>query len=398
MTTLRTPNMRPAHGAQRLRGRVHGRLVSRFMAGGRNRRPRVTLIGAGLFVLVVSTTWAIASVSLWWVPVYLALLVVIFVTPPRWQFPSVASKSGLESDLVGTEAPGSGRRVDCGDGVDELRSLSQFDSVQTNVETAESTGSNPHLTTAGTTKPRGRIRARKAARPASEPVMASIPVAWIQIGPGKFVRVEDGIQSADPTPTEEVAARAYPATENPASATPAASARTEPSVEQESFTTSGATSGDVEQILVSDDRASESVTEEHGIAPSAFSLATRYDSTAKSSDHDLPDQGDQPEVETAAPAATGGQLPPTQADRARLIWQAGAARRWLSRIQRGIVPMAPRVSRAPLRRLIRSAPNPRHLAGTSYAPNLSRHDAARRAFGRTLHFQHTLRTRSPPCR
>ena len=247
-----------------------------------NRRPRLTPIGAGLFVLVVSTTLAIASVSLWWVPVYLVLLVVIFVTPPKWQFPSICVKNGLESDPVGTAAPGSGLRVDCDDGADEIRSLSQFDSDQTNVETTESTDSNPHLTVAGTTKRRGRVRARKAAKPANEPVTDSVPVAWIQVGPGKFVRVEDGIQSADPAPTEEVAARAYPATENPAGATSAASAQTEPPVEQESFTTSGAFPGDVEPILVSDDRVSESVTEEHGIAPSAFSLTTGYDSLGRS--------------------------------------------------------------------------------------------------------------------
>jgi hypothetical protein len=398
MATSRTPNMRPGHGAQRLRGRVRGRLVSRFRASGHNRWPRVTLIGAGLFVLVVLTTWAIASVSFWWVPVYLALLVVIFVTPPSWQSPSSGSKSGVESDTVGIADLGSGLRVDCGDGVDELRSLRQFDSDRTDVETTESTDSNPHLTMAGIPRPRGRVRARKAAKPASEPVTDSVPVAWIQVGPGKFVRAEDGIQAADPAPTEEGRARAHPATDTPAEATPAAAVQTEPPGEQESFTTSGASPGNVEPILVSDDRDSESGAEEYGIAPSAFSLVTGHDSPANFSDRDLPGQADQPEVETAAAAEPDGQLPPTQAASARLLWQAGVTRRWVSRIQRGIVLTAPRVSRASSRRMIRSAPNSQLWAGTSYAPNLSRYDAARRAFGRTLHVQHTLRTRSPPCR
>ena len=44
--------------------------------------------------------------------------------------------------------------------------------------------------------------------------------------------------------------------------------------------------------------------------------------------------------------------------------------------------------------MIRSAPNPRLLAGSSYAPNLSRHDAARRAFGARSIFS----TRCEPAR
>jgi hypothetical protein len=337
----------------------------------------VTLIGAGLFVLVVSTTWAIASVSLWWVPVYLALLVVIFVMPPRRQFPSSASKSGVESATVDIADSGSGLRVDCGDGMDEVRSLNQFDTDLLNLESTELMDSDANLTAVGTAKRRGRVRARKVAKPASEPVPDSFPVAWIQVGPGKFIRVEGGIQVAD--------------------SAPAAPAQTEPLEEQEPYPSSGASPGDLEPIPVSDDRARKSVTEEYGIAPSAFSLVTACDSLAKPSD-DLPDKANQDDAETAAPDELGGQLPPTEGTHARLLWQPGTSRRWVSRIQRGIVGTAPRVSRASWRRVIRTAPNSRVLVGTSYAPNMSIHDAASRAFGRMLHVQHTLRPRSPPCR
>ena len=391
MATSRTPNMRPVHGAQRLRGRVRGRLASRFRANDGYRRPRVTLIGTGLFALVVSTAWAIAAVSLWWVPVYLALLVLIFVTPPRRKSPPSVSKAGVECDTAGIALLSSGLRVDCGDGMDELRSLSQFDSDLTSVEPTESTDSIPNLTMTGTPKRRGRVRARKAAKLVSEPVTDTSPVAWMQVGPGKFIRVEGGIQTANSARTEEVAAREYPATETPA----VAPAEAEPLDEQDSFASPGANPGDVEPIPVSDDHVLESIAEEHGIAPSDFSLAPGYDSSAKASDRELPDEVNHSPAETAEP---DGVLPPAQTDLDRLLWQPRASRTWLSPIQRGIVRTTPRVNQASSRRMIRTFPNPRLLVGTSYAPNVSRRNAARRASGRMLHVQQTLRTRSPPRR
>ena len=39
------------------------------------------MIETGFLVLVVLTAWMIASVSTWWVPLYLLLVVMIFVVP-----------------------------------------------------------------------------------------------------------------------------------------------------------------------------------------------------------------------------------------------------------------------------------------------------------------------------
>ena len=66
------------------------RLTSGLQAGAKGYRPRVTWAQVGLIALVGLTTWAVASVSLWWVPAYLALMVLIFVTP-RGQHPRVVS-------------------------------------------------------------------------------------------------------------------------------------------------------------------------------------------------------------------------------------------------------------------------------------------------------------------
>ena len=73
MAILRTPNIEPADESRKAS-------AASFLAGlcqgcrpsGANRRPKVTPIEVGLFVLVASTAMAIASVSLWWIPVYLA--------------------------------------------------------------------------------------------------------------------------------------------------------------------------------------------------------------------------------------------------------------------------------------------------------------------------------------
>jgi hypothetical protein len=344
--TSHTPNTPAVPGAQRLRGRVRGRLVSRFQPGGDNRRLRVTPIGTGLFVLVASTTLAIAFVSIWWVPAYLGLLVLIFVTPPSWHPPSSASESGVESDTAGIADLGRDLRMDSADGLDEIRSISQFDLDPTIVDPTESSVSNPDVSTGGAAKRRGRVRARKPTNPANEPVTDSLPVVWIQVGPGKFVRVEGGIQTADPARTS----------------------------------------------------VSESVTEEHGIAPSAFSLTTEIDSSVEGSPDELLDQLEHPQTQTADPAESDSTCLSDSADLGPPLCRPGVSRTWVKRIQRGIVRTIPRVNRVSTRHNTPASPNPRLRVGPSYALNVSRHDAAFRAFGRVLHVQNIIRTRSPPRR
>jgi hypothetical protein len=306
----------------------------------------VTPIGAGLFVLVASTTLAIAAVSIWWVPVYLGLLVLIFVTPPSWRAPSCASELGMESGTVGIADLDLDLRIDRADGLDEIRSISQLDLDPANVDPTESSVSGPVVSTGTTAKRRGRSRARKPTNPANEPVTDSLPVAWIQVGPGKFVRVEGGIQTVDPARTS----------------------------------------------------VSESGTEEHGIAPSAFSLTTEIDSSVAASEHDLPGQLDQPEAQTVHSTEPGSPRSPDSADLGPPLCQPGVARRWVKRIQRGIVYTLPRVNRASTRRITSTSPIPRRQVGPSYALNVSRHDASFRASGRVLHVQRIIRTQSPPRR
>jgi hypothetical protein len=398
MATFHRPNMKPVGEVQTFRLRAPNRRVSRLRLSGKNRRPEVTLFEVGLFVLVASTAMAVASVSVWWMLVYLVVIVVIFVTPARWRDASSASESGLESDLVGIVDQDSSLRVDRADGPDEIRSLDQVDSDLVNVDPTGSMDSNLDLITAGTTKRRGRIRARKATNPANEPVTDCRPVAWIQVGPGKFIRAESGNQVADSAQVEEVALRAYPVPETPAEATPSAQAETEPLWELEPFTPSGIIPGEVGSISVSDDRVSGPVAEEYGITPSTFSPATRYDSSVEASTHDLPGPVNEPEVKATAHGEPSSPLVPGARDSEPFLERRRISRSWVRRSQRGIIRTLPRLDRVSWRSVATRSPNSRILVGSRYAPNVSRHEVACCAFRRMLHAQRPVRTRSPPRR
>jgi len=348
MATSRTPNAQPRSKAQTLSVKVRGHFASGFRARRHHRGPRSTLIETGLIVLVVSTTWAIASVSVWWVPVYLALLVTIFVTPRVRQFSPSATESSTASDGIGITDLGQGLRVDRVDGAEQLRPVTRSDSDLTTVDSAESSDPRLDLTSAGITRlRRGRVRARRTSKPTTELVPDSLPIAWIQVGPGRFVRIEGGIKAADSAQTEEVAPWDIPETEIPAHATPAATMQAVPLAvqEPESPETSPC---DVEPVLVSTDCALGSVTDEYGIAPSAVSLVPRL--------------------------------------------------RWVSRVQRGIAHMVPRVDRASWRRKIRARRTSWTLVRSWFAPNTPRQNAACRAFGRMPHVQRMPQPRSPPGR
>jgi hypothetical protein len=398
MVTSRAPNARSRRAAERLRVKIRRRLESKFRAGGDGRRPRIALIEAGLFVLVVLTTWVIASVSAWWVPVYVVLLVTIFVVPRRRRLLSSASERDAAGDVVDIADIRPGLRVDCADEADRLSPVSLSDSDLTSSEWAESSAANLDLTAASMPKQRrSRVRARKTA-PATETVTVSVPVVWIQTGPGKFVRVEGGIQAAPSAEIENVSARAYSATDLPAEAIEAVPAQIELPAEQKPPESSGIFLGEVEQVCISDDRASSSDTEEHGIAPAAFSLAPEFIDLVEQSDGNCSVQLPQSEVEIVVRAEANGELALAFANSSHLPRQSGIPRRWVVQVQRDLVRAGSHEGRVLRRRSIRTSPNSRTLVGSGLASNVQRRDSARRAFRRMLHVQRSLRPRSPPGR
>jgi len=399
MATSRKANAQPRSEARKVSVKVRGHFVTGSGAHGNHRGPRFILIEAGLIVLVVSTAWAIASVSMWWVPVYLALLVMIFITPRVRQSSPSASELGATPDGAGIADVGEGLRVDRVDGAEQYRPIARSDADVITAESAESPDSNPDSTGAGRTKARrGRSRTRKISKPATELVPDSLPVAWIQVGPGKFVRIEGGIQAADSAQTGDVAPWDTPATEPTTEATPAAAEQPESLAIQEPFVSPETPPCDVEPVLVSTDCALGSVTEEHGIAPSTFSLPPQPSSLIEGLDGDAPVRVDEPEIETGVLASPVGQLLPSEGDPDQHWLQPGTSRNWVSRAHRGIVHAVPRVDRAFWRRNIRAFSDSRTSVGSWFAPNTPRRHAACRAFGRMAHVQRSPQPRSPPGR
>jgi len=399
MAIFRTPNVKPVDEAQTLQPRTPRRGVLRLPRSGVNRRRKVTLIEVGLFVLVVSTAMAIASISLWWIPVYLVAVVVIFVAPAKRRAASTVSESDVESDADCIVAQDSSLRVDCAHGPDEIRSVSQLDSDLANVDPTGSMDSNPDLTVAGATKRRGRVRARKVTSPVNGPVTDCRPVAWVQVGPGKFVRVEGGIQGADPVQVEEVTPRVNPISETLAEAPPSAQAEAEPLMELEPFASPGTFPSEAGLISISDDCVSESVTEEYGIAPSAFSPAMGDNSSVEAAVDDLTgDLDESDEVETTAPGEPGNSRLPGAQDHGPFLCQRRMSRSWVRRIQRGTTHAVPRVDRVSRRSVALQSASPRLLVGSRHGPSMSRRKAVVCAVRRMLPVWRPIRTRSPPCR
>jgi len=348
MASLRSPNAQSRHKAETARVWVSGCLDRGFKARGESRTVWITLIEAGLIALVVSTIWAIALRSAWWIPVYLVLLVSIFKLPRRRQSPASASNSGDELDAAGLAAFERGSRTDCADGTDEIYSIGQSDVELLSGETADSLGSDPDLPAIGATKPRrNRARVRKASKPTDSAASESAQAVWIRTGPGKFVRASSGVSAADSTQSAST---------------------------------------------------SEPVTEEHGNAPSAFSLTLESLAPVEGSESDLPDTETRATVESDVREETADDQSVVDANPRPRVWRTRVSRSSLAQELRGAIRVAPQPSLLSRRHLSRMSSDARTRVGGLFTRNVTRRAAARRAFGRMPHVQRTSRTRSPPAR
>ncbi len=237
---------------------------------------------------------------------------------------------------------------------------------------------------------------RKVTSPVNGPVTDCRPVAWVQVGPGKFVRVEGGVQGALPAQVEEVTTRVDPELETPAEMPPSTQAESEPSTELEPFTSPGIFPGEVSLNSVSDDCDSEPVAEEYGIAPSAFSPATGDDHSLDASVDDLAGEVDGTEAKTTAPGEPSSLRLPSGRDDGPFLYQR-ISRSWVRRIQRETAHVVPRADRVSRRSAALRSRSSRFSAGSRHGPSMSRHKVEVCACRRMVHVQRPVRTRSPPC-
>jgi hypothetical protein len=126
--------------------------------------------------LVLGTSAAVAAVAWWLVPPYLALMAFLLLEPAGRRV-SATNPAGPRSATSGVSIPGGAP------------------------DPAESAGSgDPSASTDAAPAPKakrgGKGRGSRKARPAFEPA----PAAWVQVAPGKFVRVEPGSPTGESGP------------------------------------------------------------------------------------------------------------------------------------------------------------------------------------------------------
>ena len=236
------------------------------------------------------------------------------------------------------------------------------------------------------------MRARKTAKTAVEPTPSSTPVTWIQVGPGKFVRVEGRVLTAHAAQFQEVATDVSSETNTPGDVPPALSLLAEPLVEQEPPGTPETTLGVVRSVVESEDRVSGSTVEEYGIAPSAFSATPSALSSVEHVDDDVPAAAADP----GSPADLGGKTSWCNGGPVRLgLLLRGVSGR-TARISQGIATGLPRASRLSSRPIFPNGRVPRASGSSSFAKHARLRQASGRAFGRVVHLQRTRLPRSPP--
>lgn len=153
-----------------------------------------------LAILVLSTCWAVAMISVWLVVPYLGLMVLL-LAPSGPRGASTDRDGGRQApdrtaprERTATEPPRNGQP-----GADVDGDSTGDADADTQAATGPEAGPET-LDSSPTRSKRGKGRGRKArTAPPAEPVEAS----WVQVAPGKFVRVEGPAADAVPPPTQE---------------------------------------------------------------------------------------------------------------------------------------------------------------------------------------------------
>jgi hypothetical protein len=247
---------------------------------------RPTRLGQTLGMVVLAgllglTSWVIASVSTWLVPVYVTAMALIFVTPrakpPQGSgFLGDKGKPDLDKQK-GSEASGlSSPDADPRDAT-----------VKTASDPAEALASETDWSGSGAVKPkRARSRARKPpAKPEVESATAAAAVTWIRVGPGKFVRADSDSQGQDGLPSPEPGRMAEPGLSSdipsraetpappgdPGPGSPATDLLPEAeATREEPDPLEPTAASEINPVNPGDSPDPQPVAEEYGIAPSAF--------------------------------------------------------------------------------------------------------------------------------
>ncbi len=422
IATSSKPNTRSRPAGRQPRVGVHKPSGSAPRAAADGRRLPAVLLGLGLATLMGLTTWAVASVSIWLVPAYLSLIILIFTAPGARRVKSPATKPTTGSPDADVALSGRRPGSDRADGMGETHPVSDPNSSLPADEGAESSASSPDSAGPHNAKPRrSRARSRKAAKSAAELAPDSSPVTWIRVGPGQFVRADVRTPEPPQAPAEEVAPEAHSATEVPPPVTPAdeVAPPADPTVDGLAAVPSVTPSPrplavsadpvpiDSPESPPEDERPDPSTgenppeppAEEYGIAPSAFGPETEDSPSSPSlvsrvSDGSVLLVADPDRTANLDGPPSNGEFPPGPTGLRR-------PRSWLRTafLPRGIanVSLGRGSNVTSSRRDVRTRPGPRTASGLRSSTDLRLRQAARRAYGRTDHVFRDWRPRSPPC-
>ncbi len=181
--TSSTPEVRSSTASRRAPFRRHHEPGEPATAGARRTEP-VRILGiVVLAALMGLTSWVVASISTWLVPVYVTAMVLIFVIPQVQHL----GEPGPAGEPAGVSA----------DRASEATSPASSGADSPGATTLGVDGS-PEASAAGAKPPgsttpkrrRTRGQGRKPVKPGPEPAVTTSPAAWIRIGPGKFVRAD----------------------------------------------------------------------------------------------------------------------------------------------------------------------------------------------------------------
>ncbi len=433
--TSSTPKGTSSTASRRTLFRRHHEPGEPATAGAR-RAELVRILGiVVLAALMGLTSWVVASISTWLVPVYVTAMVLIFVFPPVQHLgePEPAGEPGGMSADRASEATNPASSGADSPGATNL----EVDGSPA----ASATGAKP----AGSPTPkrrRTRGQGRKTVKPGPEPAVTASPAVWIRIGPGKFVRADSQDQgyasapvphalseaaeasieakSAPPDLVEETNPNAVstavdvpnradvnesgpsPEHETP-SEEPAAIADPEPGSpvvalmlkadvgRQESDSTAAPATIAIDEDSPADLIVAEPVTEVYGITPAAFGPSL-LEASLEKEDHE---QG-----WTDLPDSTGtGTKTPVDAGNGN-----GNGCNWMRlKLQSGVQTVSgclPRLEKS--RRLqnvnLRSGERRQGFAELGRAANCSARAMVRRNFGRFSRAHRGYQPRSPPAR
>ena len=191
--TSSTPKVRSSTASRRTPFRRHHEPGEPATAGAR-RAELVRILGTVVLAALMGlTSWVVASISTWLVPVYVTAMVLIFVIPQA-QLLGEPEPAGEPAGVSADRASKATSPASSGADSPGATTLGVDGSPE-----ASATGAKP----AGSPTPkrrRTRGQGRKPVKPGPEPAVTTSPAAWIRIGPGKFVRADSQDQGCASAP------------------------------------------------------------------------------------------------------------------------------------------------------------------------------------------------------